>query len=134
MNMDLKLIDQSLLNYQKIAEKMREIDKALHTRSSVLIATLHQELNTLYESARATDGIILDMVRNSPQDKEDGRLGHLLTLMETVHHANQKMSAQLHSILAVHRDELQKMKKGNTLLQGYRPVSSHTGKKISISN
>ena len=132
--MDWKLVEQALLNYQKIAEKMREIDKALHTRSSVLIATLHQELNTLYESARATDRVILDMVRENPQDKEDERLGRLLTLMETVHQANQKMNAQLHSILAVHRDELQKMKKGNTLLQGYRPASIHTGKKISISN
>lgn len=132
--MDLKLVELSLLNYQKIAEKMREIDQALHTRSSVLIANLHEELNTLYESARATDRVILDMVRKNPQNKEDKHLSRLLALMETVHRANQKMNAQLHSILAVHRDELQKMKKGNSLLQGYRPAAIHTGKRISISN
>ena len=132
--MDVKSVEQSLLNYQKIVEKMREIDKALQSRSSVLITALHQELNTLFESARATDGLILDMVRKNPQNKEDERLSRLLALMATVHRTNQKMSAQLHSILAVHRDELQKMKKGNTLLQGYRPATIHTGKKLSISN
>lgn len=132
--MDTLLIDQSLRNYQHIAATMKEIDKAIQGRNSTLILTLHQELNTLFESAKATDALILDMVRKEPQSKGDDRLNNLLSLMQTVRRANKKMRAQLHSILAVQREELHKMKKGNTLLQGYRPATVHTGKKISISN
>lgn len=132
--MNVLLVDQSLLNYQLIAQKMQEIDKALQTRSSVSLTELHQELNTLYETAKATDSLILDMIRKNPQFKEDERVTQLLDLMHTVHQANQKMRAQLNSILVVHRDQLRKMKQGNTLLQGYRPATIHTGKKISISN
>ncbi len=132
--MDILLIEQSLLNYQHIALKMQEIDQALQSRSSASLAEMHQQLNTLFDAAKATDSLILDMVRKNPQLKEDERIIRLLSLMHAVHRANQKMSAQLHSILAVHREQLRKMKQGNTLLQGYRPATIHTGKKISISN
>lgn len=132
--MNALLVEQSLHNYQLIADKMQEIDKALQTRSNISLAELHQQLNTLFENAKATDSLILDMVRKNPLIKEDERIVGLLSLMHAVHRANQKMSSQLHSILAVHRDQLRKMKQGTTLLQGYRPATIHTGKKISISN
>lgn len=132
--MDILLVEQSLLNYQHIAKKMQEIDKALQSRNSGSLAEMHQQLNTLFDAAKATDSLVLDMVRKNSQLKEDERIIRLLSLMHAVHRANQKMSAQLQSILAVHRDQLRKMKQGNTLLQGYRPATIHTGKKISISN
>lgn len=132
--MDILLIEQSLLNYQHIALKMQEIDQALQSRSSASLAEMHQQLNILFDTAKTTDSHILDMIRENPQLKEDERIIRLLSLMHAVHRANQKMSAQLQSILAVHRDQLRKMKQGNTLLQGYRPAAIHTGKKISISN
>lgn len=132
--MDILFIEQSLLNYQHIALKMQEIDQALQSRSSASLAEMHQQLNILFDTAKTIDSHILDMVREDPQLKEDERINRLLSLMHAVYRANQKMSAQLQSILAVHRDQLRKMKQGNTLLQGYRPAAIHTGNKISISN
>lgn len=132
--MDILLIEQSLLNYQHIAQKMLEIEEALQSRSSASLAEMHQQLNILFDTAKTTDSHILDMIRGNAQLKEDEHITRLLSLMHAVYQANQKMSAQLQSILVVHRDQLRKMKQGNTLLQGYRPASTHTGQKISISN
>jgi hypothetical protein len=53
--------------------------------------------------------------------------------MHRIQERNQRLLPQIKSILAVQRNELHTLKKGSFMLQGYRPGSVQTGRRISSS-
>ena len=91
-------------------------------------------MDELQHEAKENDAAILDLLRNRPEIRRSPPTQELMTLMRSIQERNLRIAAQLKGIMAVQRNDLQKMKKGNTVLQGYRPVADYTGRRISISN
>lgn len=127
--METALIEQSLANYQSIATHLCSIEKVMRGQNCIEIVALSQQLIQLQEQVKSNDTAILDMVHTNPRFRHEPRLQELIDLMRHIHRHNDRLTTQLRSIMVVHRDELMKMKKGNTALQGYRPATQPTGRK-----
>ena len=132
--MEQTLIQQSLEQYRRIAGVHDDIEQAVQTRNCEAIAELSATLDELQHEAKENDAAILDLLRNRPEIRRSPPTQELMTLMRSIQERNLRIAAQLKGIMAVQRNDLQKMKKGNTVLQGYRPVADYTGRRISISN
>ena len=132
--MNTTLIEQSLASYQSVAEHLQTIEKAMHGQNSTAIIAVSKELLHLQEQVKATDIALLEKVQADPAFREEPQLVDLIDLMRHIHQYNNRVTAQLRSIMVVHRDELQKMRKGNTALKGYRQPTVRTGRRISIAN
>lgn len=132
--MEQTLIQQSLEQYRKIAGVHDDIEQAVQTRNCEAIAELSATMDDLQHEAKENDAAILDLLRNRPEIRHSAPMRELLALMRSIQERNLRIAAQLKGIMAVQRNDLQKMKKGNTVLQGYRPVADYTGRRISISN
>ena len=130
----MTLIEQSLVQYQTIAEQLNMIEDSLHGLNSDAIIALSKELLRLQEQVKAIDIALLETIESDPSFREEPQLIVLLDLMRFIHRHNHRVTAQLRSIMVVHRDELLKIKKGNIALQGYRPASDRTGGRICIAN
>ena len=132
--MNPSVIEQSIATYQVIGEHLGIIERAMRGQDSKAIVALSQQLVQLQEQVKTSDIAILDMVDADPGLRRTPELIALIDLMRQIHRHNERVTSQLRSIMVIHREELMKLKKGNTVLQGYRPVRQHTGKRISISN
>ncbi len=132
--MEQTLIQQSLTQYRRIAGVHDKIEQAVQTRNIEALYSLSATLDELQRGAKENDSAILDLLRNRAEMRHSPPMRELLTLMRAIQERNHRIAAQLKGIMAVQRNDLQKMKKGNTVLQGYRPVADHTGRRISISN
>lgn len=132
--MDLQLLERSLARYQQIARVQLEIEQTIPTRNSERIVVLAHELTTLQEAAKSDDQTLLETLRQQPDLHPHDAIRALLTLMGEIRTRNLRLTSQLQGIMAVQRNELQKLKQGNTVLQGYRPAIDQTGKRISVSN
>lgn len=132
--MNAQIIEQSLADYRAIADHLNIIERAMRGQDSKAIIALSQQLIQLQEQVKTNDTAIVDMVQNSPSMRRDPQLEELVELMRSIHRQNERVTSQLRSIMVIHREELMKLKKGNTVLQGYRPATQKTGKRISISN
>jgi len=132
--MNTTLIEQSIADYRAIAEHLRIIERAMRGQDSKAILALSQQLLDLQEQVKTNDATIIEMVEEKPELRRDPLLIELIDLMRAIHQHNERVTSQLRSIMVIHREELMKLKKGNTVLQGYRPVTQRTGKRISITN
>ena len=65
--------------------------------------------------------------------KECAEMTELLAIMQRIEARNQQMMPHIRSIMAVQRNELHTLQRGNSVLQGYRPGSKQTGRRISSS-
>lgn len=127
--MENTLIEQSLVNYQAIAAHLCTIETAMRSQDAKQLIELSQELLSLQEQVKGNDTAILDRVHTNPAFRQEPRLQELIVLMRQIHQFNERLTSQLRSIMVVQRDELMKMKRGNTALQGYRPATQHIGRK-----
>lgn len=132
--MDTTIIEQSFADYTAIAKHLRIIERAMRGQDSQAVFALSQQLLQLQQQVKTNDAAILEMVHADPGLRREPKLVELIDLMHQIHRHNERVSAQLRSIMIIHREELMKLKKGNTVLRGYRPVTQHTGRRISISN
>jgi len=132
--MEQTFIQQSLEQYRRIDGVHNEIEQAVQTRNCEAIAALSATLDELQHGAKENDATILDLLRNRREMRDSAPMVELLALMRSIQERNLRLAAQLKGIMAVQRNELQTMQKGNTVLQGYRPVADYTGRRISISN
>jgi hypothetical protein len=132
--MKTSIIAQSLADYKAIGEHLNIIERAMRGQDSKAIIALSQQLLQLQKQVRENDTAIIEMAHTDPNIHNTPQLQELIELMRTIHKQNERMTRQLRSIMAIHREELLKLKKGNTVLRGYRPATQHTGRRISISN
>jgi len=128
------LIQQSLDQYKLIAECNEKIEKSIQSRDNESIFSLCAILNELQESVKENDNAILALIRKHQELKKSAQMQELLALMQKIQEWNRRMASHIKGIMAVQRNEMQKLKKGNTVLQGYLPKIDQTGRRISVSN
>jgi len=132
--MEYTIIQQSLDQYKMIAECNKKIEQAIQARNNEAVISLSETLNELQEEAKNNDNAILNLVREHKEFTKNDHLQELLTLMQEIHQWNRRMASHVQGIIALQHNELQKIKKGNTVLQGYAPKIDQTGRRISVSN
>jgi hypothetical protein len=125
------LIAQALIQYQHIARLSADIEQALQVRDIDTLSALCETMNGLQDAVQASDSALLDLLRNRRDLRESAEMLELLAIMEQIKVRNQRLTPQINGIMAVQRNELQQLNKGNTLLQGYRTTSPQTGRRIS---
>ena len=128
------LIQQSLDQYKIIAECNEKIEKAIQSRDNESVFSLCAILNELQEGVKENDNAILALIRKHQELKKSAQMQELLALMQKIQKWNRRMASHIKGIMAVQRNEMQKLKKGNTVLQGYLPKIDQTGRRISVSN
>jgi len=127
-------IEQSLRQYRQIGRLSEDIETTLQERNVDLLSSLYRTMSKLQEEVKADDSAILDLLRLRPDLHNSVHMHELLTLMQQIQERIQRLMPQINDIMAVHRNELQKLKKGNTLLQGYCTSPDQTGRRISSTN
>lgn len=132
--MEHLLIQQSLDQYKIIAECNEKIEKAIQSRDNESVFSLCAILNELQEGVKENDNAILALIRKHQELKQSAQMQELLALMQKIQEWNRRMASHIKGIMAVQRNEMQKLKKGNTVLQGYLPKIDQTGRRISVSN
>lgn len=128
------LIQQSLDQYKLLAECNENIEKAIQSRDNESVFSLCAILNELQEGVKENDNAILALIRKHQELKKSAQMQELLALMQKIQEWNRRMASHLKGIMAVQRNEMQKLKKGNTVLQGYLPKIDQTGRRISVCN
>lgn len=123
-------IEQSLALYRQQVQIGNEIEHTLQSGQFGHLAAQTQYLHELQMAAQESDGMLLASIGNDVSPSHNG-LHELLDLMGTVQQHHARLLPQLQGIMALHRDELNKMRRGNTMLQGYSSPTRTTGKRIS---
>ncbi len=132
--MDNTCIEQSLVRYRQLADMGGDIERALQARDAGALTSLCRDMNTLQEEVKANDAALLDLLQRQQDLREHEQMHELVTLMRHIQERNQRLMPQIRSIMAVQRNELQKLRQGTKVLQGYRPAPSQTGRRISSAN
>ncbi len=127
------MIGQALDHYRVIDRLSVEIEQAVQNRSVDALPALCTHLDLLQEEAKTCDGKVLDLLRRRRDLKECAEMTELLAIMQRIEARNQQMMPHIRSIMAVQRNELHTLQMGNFVLQGYRPGSQQTGRRISSS-
>ena len=76
-------------------------------------------------------GRLADILQQDNALSQSPRLKELHCLMSRIRERNERLTPQLTGIMAVQRDELNKMRQGSTMLQGYAAPAQQTGKHLS---
>lgn len=126
-------LHQSVIRYRQINQLSLEIEQAvLHNRLDD-IAELNELMHHAQEQAKHDDTHLLTLFRNQPEFGKDPAVQEWLSLMQTIHTRNQQLLPRINSILAHQRSELQTLRRGSSVLQGYRPATAQTGRRLSSS-
>jgi hypothetical protein len=126
-------LQQSVVRYRQINQLSLEIEQAvLHNRLDD-IADLCELMDLTQDQAKGEDAHLSSLFLNHPELIEESAAQEWLSLMEMIHARNQQLLPRINSILALHRSELQTLRRGSSLLQGYRPTTVHTGRRLSSS-
>lgn len=127
------LLQQMVAQYRQINQLNLEIERAVLKNSLEDIAGLYTLMHQAQDEATIGDTHLLALLRNQPKLKENPAVREWLSLMRMIHIRNQKLLPRINSILALQRSELQTLRKGASVLQGYRPTTIHTGRRLSSS-
>lgn len=129
-----EIIAQSLAQYRQIARLNGDIEQTLQDRDIDTLVMLCETMNDLQEEVKVNDSAVLALLRQQRELHESAQVQELLTLMQEIQERNQRLVPQISGIMAVQRNELQKLNSGNTLLQGYKSAPPQTGKRISSAS
>jgi hypothetical protein len=110
-----------------------EIEQAVQKRTLEALPALCAHMDQLQEEVKNCIGEVLDLLRRQKDLKGCAEMETLLVLMQRIEARNRQMMPQVQSIMAVQRNELRTLQRGNTVLQGYRPGFIQTGRRISSS-
>lgn len=132
--MENEIIAQSIVQYRQISYLSDAIEQALQSRNIDALVLLCETMNELQEKVKAYDSQVLDLLQSRRDQKMRTQVQELLDLMQQIQERNQQLAPQISGIMAVQRNELQKLNNGNTILQGYGPSHHQTGKRISSAS
>jgi len=127
------LIIQAVAQYRLLNRLSLEIEQAIQNNAFAALPALCVQLDQAQAAAKTGDTDLLALLRTQPERRGDAATKEWLALMEGIHARNQRLLPHLNSIMAVQRNELHTLKKGSLVLQGYRPGSVQTGRRISSS-
>ena len=127
------LIEQAVAHYRLINQFGLEIEQALQKNDLAALPALCAHLNEAQAEAKTRDSDLLSLLRDHAELREGAATKEWLQLMQRIRERNQRLVPHLNSIMAVQRNELHTLKKGASVLQGYRPGSVQTGRRISSS-
>ncbi len=110
------------------------IEEAVRHGNLDRLDTLRQEMEILQEAAAPAWESARAQLEEQGADEGHEAVRELLALMRVIHDRNRYLEPRLQGMMAMHRAEVEKLQSGNTILQGYRPILSKTGRLISSSN
>ena len=129
----LALLDQAMTQYRLLDQLGKEIEQTIQRNELVAVPELCAQLKTAQEQAKDRDATLLDLLRQHGELREHTVAKEWLQLMQGIQERNQRLLPRLKSIMAIQRSELHTMKKGTSMLQGYKPGLVQTGRRISSS-
>ena len=127
-------IEQAISQYEQLNELISTVEQAAQGRNVDGILALNSALNALQNEAEVNDKAVMATLRTDPALKDFPQTRQLFSLMQQVHQRNQRLTSHIQSIMAVQRNEMQTLRKGTTLLHGYKSTASETGLRISSAN
>ena len=78
-------------------------------------------------------GAVLALLQQRAEPNRSAETAELLALMQRIETRNRLIMPHINSIMAVQRNELHRLQRGNSVLQGYRPGPAQTGRRLSSS-
>ncbi len=121
------ILDKAINAYQQVAAIMAEIEQSLPKRKADKIVSLVREMEILQADIRSMDQDIMAAIRHGKQINGDQVL-ELVSMMEQIQQANRRLVPQVRSIMAVQKNELQKLKTGSSMMQRYHSHLPKTGR------
>ena len=130
---DQATLTQAIGHYRLIDRLSLEIEQVVQARTFAALPALCAHMDASQEEAKGCDGAVLDCLRQSAEHNRSAEIAELLALMQRIETRNRLMMPHINSIMAVQRNELHRLQRGNSVLQGYRPDPAQTGRRLSSS-
>ena len=131
--MNDEILNRTVGRYRQLAQLNSEMEGAVHAGDFERVTLLCRLMDDLQAAVQADDGAVLNLLRQRG-DGHDGRILELLALMQDIQERSQRLLPHLNAIMAVQRSELQKLRQGGVLLQGYKQPVVRAGGRISSTN
>lgn len=130
---DRAMIKQAVDRYRIIDQLGMEIEHAVQQRALDTLPLLCAHLEQLQEEVKSCDRAVLDLLQRQKELKDCGEIVELQLILHRIERRNRQMTTQIKSIMVVQRNELHTLKRGHSVLQGYRPGLMPTGRRLSSS-
>ena len=125
------IIEKALATYRTILALMKEIEQLLHGQDTEKMLEKYQQMMHTQDEAKELDQEILSVLNNASDPTRTTRILDLLDLMQTIQDANHRLTPQMQGIMAVQKNELNKLKKGSSMMRHYHSHTSQTGQLVS---
>ncbi|WP_028579331.1 hypothetical protein [Desulfogranum japonicum] len=118
------ILNKAIDAYQRVAAIMAEIEQILPSRKAEEIVLLVREMESVQEEIRDMDQDVMAAIRHGGQIHGE-KIQELVSMMKQIQQTNRRLVPQVSTIMAVQKNELQKLKTGSSMMRRYH---SHTPK------
>lgn len=125
------IIEQALATYRTILAQMAEIEQLLSRQDTEAILEKHQQMMHSQNEAKELDQKILNLLTSDSDPTCSTKILDLLDLMQEIQDTNHRLTPRIQGIMAVYKNELNKLNQGSNMMRHYHSHTRQTGQLVS---
>jgi len=129
----LALIEHAAARYRHLDQLGAEIEQTIHNNEHAALPALCERLHALQEQAKILDNQLVDVLQQRQELWRLDTTQEWLQLMRAIQERNQRLLPHIKNTMTIQRSELQTLRRGNAMLQGYKPGIVQTAQRFSSS-
>ena len=129
-----QLLEKSVRQYRKVLEKTTAVEQAIQTQEPENILALSRAMHTAQDIAGKTDEELVPHFKRHQKITKSPLFHERRSLIEHIIELSESLTPKIRAIIAVKRDELQKITGGRAVMNGYHSNRTKSGSVINTSN
>ena len=125
------IIEKALATYRTILTRMAEIEQLLPGQDTKRMLEKYQQMMHSQDEAKELDQEVLSVLNTVNDPTRSTKILDLLDLMQEIQDLNHRLTPQIQAIMAVHKNELDKLKQGSSMMRYYHSHTRQTGQLVS---
>lgn len=125
------IIEKALDTYHTIFALMIEIEQLLPGQNTEMMLEKYQQMMHSQDEAKELDQDVLNVLNTVNDPTSNTSILELLDLMQKIQDTNHRLTPQIHGIIAVQKNELNKLNQGSSMMRHYHSHTRKTGQLVS---
>ncbi|MBM9513149.1 hypothetical protein [Desulfogranum marinum] len=125
------IIEKALDTYRTILALMTEIEQLLPGQDIERMLEKYQQMMHSQDEAKELDQKILNLLNTVSDPTGSTKILDLLDLMQKIQDTNHRLTPQMQAIMAVQKNELNKLNQGSNMMRRYHSHTRQTGQLVS---
>lgn len=125
------IIEKALDTYRTILALMTEIEHLLPGQDIERMLEKYQQMMHSQDEAKELDQKILNLLNTVSDPTGSTKVLDLLDLMQKIQDTNHRLTPQMQAIMAVQKNELNKLNQGSNMMRHYHSHTRQTGQLVS---